>query len=118
MEIGEKIVGDIYIISISGRMDTLTSKYVEARLDSVIEENRPKLLIDLGEVDYISSVGLRVLLASLKKQRQNQGSLQLASLQPFVQNIFKITGLDKIFQIFPSEEAAFQSLASQSPVSI
>jgi anti-anti-sigma factor len=75
------------------------------------------MIIDLGKVDYISSVGLRVLLASLKKQRQNQGSLQLASLQPFVQNIFKITGLDKIFQIFPSEEAAFQSLASQSLVS-
>jgi anti-sigma B factor antagonist len=117
MEIGEKIVDDIYIILISGRMDTMTSKYVEARLDSIIEENRPKIIIDLSEVDYISSVGLRVLLASLKKQRQNQGSLQLASLQPFVQNIFKITGLDKIFQISPSEEAAFQSLATQSIVS-
>jgi anti-sigma B factor antagonist len=117
MEIGEKIVDDIYIILISGRMDTMTSKYVEARLDSIIEENRPKIIIDLGEVDYISSVGLRVLLASLKKQRQNQGALQLASLQPFVQNIFKITGLDKIFQISPSEEVAFQSLATQSIVS-
>jgi len=70
------------------------------------------MIINLGEVDYISSVGLRVLLSSLKKQRKNQGSLQLASLQPFVQNIFRITGLDKIFQIFPSEEAAFRSLAS------
>jgi anti-sigma B factor antagonist len=114
MEIGEKFIGDIYIISLSGRMDTVSSKDVEARLDSAIEEKRPKMIIDLAEVDYISSVGLRVLLASLKKQKQNQGSLQLASLQPFVQNIFKITGLDKIFQIFPSEEAAFQSLAAQS----
>lgn len=112
MEIAEKIIGDICIISISGRIDTVTSKDVEAKLDGAIEGRKDKIIINLEKMDYISSVGLRVLLAALKKQRQNQGSLQLASLQPFVQNIFKITGLDKVFQIFPTEEAAFQSLTS------
>jgi len=112
MEIAEKIIGDICIISISGRIDTVTSKDVEAKLDGAIGERKKKMIINLAKMDYISSVGLRVLLAALKKQRQNQGSIQLASLQPFVQNIFKITGLDKVFQIFPTEEAAFQSLTS------
>lgn len=110
MEIAEKIIGDICIISISGRIDTVTSKDVEAKLDGATEERKEKIIINLEKMDYISSVGLRVLLSALKKQKQNQGSLQLASLQPFVQNIFKITGLDKVFQIFPTEEAAFQSL--------
>jgi len=112
MEIAEKIIGDICIISISGRIDTVTSKDVEAKLDGATEERKEKIIINLEKMDYISSVGLRVLLSALKKQKQNQGSLQLASLQPFVQNIFKITGLDKVFQIFPTEEAAFQSLTS------
>jgi len=112
MEIAEKNIGDICIISISGRIDTVTSKDVEAKLEGAIEEKKNKMIIDLAKVDYISSVGLRVLLAALKKQRQNQGSLQLASLQPLVQNIFRITGLDEVFQIFPTEEAAFQSLTS------
>lgn len=111
MEIAEKNNGDICIITISGRIDAVTSKDVEAKLDGAIEERKEKIIINLAKVDYISSVGLRVLLAALKKQRQNQGSLQLASLQPFVQNIFKITGLDKVFQIFPTEEAAFQSMS-------
>lgn len=110
MEIAEKIVGDICIISISGRIDTVTSKDVEAKLDEAIEERKEKIIINLAKVDYISSVGLRVLLAALKKKKHNQGSLPLASLQPFVENIFKITGLDNVFQIFPTEEAAFQSL--------
>ena len=112
MEIAEKIIGDICIISISGRIDTVTSKDVEAKLDGAIVERKEKIIINLAKMDYISSVGLRVLLAALKKQRQNHGYLLLASLQPFVQNIFKITGLDKVFQIFPTEEAAFQSLTS------
>jgi len=110
MQITEKIIEEVHIISISGRIDTITSKDLEAKLKEAIEERKEKIIINLAEVDYISSVGLRVLLAALKGQKQNQGSIPLVSLQPFVQNIFKITGLDKMFQIFPTDEAAFQSL--------
>jgi anti-sigma B factor antagonist len=110
MEITEKIIEDVRIISISGRIDTITSKDLDAKLNETIEERIEKIIIDLEKVDYISSVGLRVLLAALKKQKHNHGSLPLVSLQPFVQNVFKITGLDKVFQIFPTEDAAFQSM--------
>jgi anti-sigma B factor antagonist len=99
MQIREEALGDTYIISIQGRMDTITSKDVELKLDTAINEKRAKIIINLEGVDYISSVGLRVLVAALKKQRQNQGILELMDLQPFVQNVFKITGLDKIFSI-------------------
>jgi anti-sigma B factor antagonist len=112
MEIIEKIMGDVCVISISGRIDTIASKDVEAKLDGAIKERNEKIIINLEKMDYISSVGLRVLLSALKRQKQNHGSLQLASLQPFVQNIFKITGLDKVFRIFPTEEAAIQSMMS------
>jgi anti-sigma B factor antagonist len=110
MEISEKIIEDVCIISISGRIDTITSKDLEAKLDEAIAERTEKIIINLANVDYISSVGLRVLLAALKKLKYNRGSLLLVSLQPFVQNVFKITGLDKVLQIYPTEEAAFQSL--------
>jgi anti-sigma B factor antagonist len=110
MEITERIIADVCIISISGRIDTITSKDLEAKLNDAIEKRKEKMIINLAKVDYISSVGLRVLLAALKRQKHNQGSLPLVSLQPFVQNVFKITGLDKVFQIFPTEDAAFQSM--------
>jgi len=110
MEIYEKMTEDVRIISISGRIDTITSKELEVKLNEAIVERKEKIIINLAKVDYISSVGLRVLLAALKEQKHNHGLLPLVSLQPFVQNIFKITGLDKVFQIFPTEEAAFQSL--------
>ena len=107
MEIAEKIIEYVCIVSISGRIDTITSKDLEAKLNEAIEKRNEKIIINLAKVDYISSVGLRVLLAALKRQKHNHVSLPLVSLQPFVQNIFKITGLDKVFQIFPTEEAAF-----------
>lgn len=111
MEIAEKMMEEIIIISVSGKIDTITSKDLDAKLNERIEEKTKKIILNLAKVDYISSVGLRVLLATLKRQKQNQGSMPLVSLQPFVQNVFKITGLDKIFQIFPTEGAALESLS-------
>jgi anti-sigma B factor antagonist len=106
MQISTKSRDDIYIIEISGRMDSISSKEIETKLDDAIEHNKRMILIDLGAVDYISSVGLRVLLAALKKQKEVDGSMKLASLQPFVRDIFKMTGFDRIFSISSSQEEA------------
>jgi anti-sigma B factor antagonist len=110
MEIAEKMIEEVLIISVSGRIDTITSKDLDAILNEKIEGRIKKIIINLANVDYISSVGLRILLAALKKQKHNQGSLSLVSLQPFVQNVFKITGLNKVFQLFPTEIVALQNM--------
>ena len=70
MEIWEKILGDIYVIGISGRMDTINSKDIEAKLDSLINHDRAKIIIDLAEVDYISSVGLRSTAGSSQEAKR------------------------------------------------
>jgi anti-anti-sigma factor len=106
METWTKRIKDLYIIEISGRVDNLSSKDLEAKLDDVIKKNNNKIIIDLAAVEYISSVGLRVLLVALKKQKERDGSIQLVSLQPFVRDIFKITGFDRIFSISSSQEDA------------
>ena len=108
MEIRERDLGDAYVMEISGRMDTISSKDLDARLNCVIGRNIAKIVIDLEAVDYISSVGLRVLLASLKRQKENQRCLVLAALQPFVKDIFRVTGLEKIFSIYSSQQDAIE----------
>ena len=109
MDIRIKTIEDIYVIEISGRMDTFNSRNIEPKLDGILEEFKPKVVIDLSEVDYISSVGLRVLLSALKKQIKNQGTLGVASLQPFVREVFTVTQFDKIFQIYSTQEEAIKS---------
>lgn len=114
MEIWDKTRDDIHIIGISGRMDTLGSKDVESRLDSLLEQKKAKMIIDLSGVDYISSVGLRVLLSALKKQREHKGYIHLVSLQPFVRDVFKMTGFDKIFPIYSTQEEAIINMPEGS----
>jgi len=65
-------------------------------------------------VDYISSVGLRVLQAALKKQKDREGSIKLASLQPFVKDIFRMTGFDRIFSISLDQEEAIDKYNAQA----
>ena len=89
MQISTKSKDDVYIIEISGRMDSISIKEIEANFNDIIDSTRNKIIIDLGAVNYISSVGLRFLLATLKKQKERDGSIKLASLQPFVRDIFK-----------------------------
>lgn len=102
MQIIPKIIDNIPVIAISGRIDAVTSKDLESALTDVMDKNAIKMVVDLKDVEYISSSGLRVLLAALKRLRQSQGDLFLASLQPFVREVFEVTGFSKIFSIFPS----------------
>ena len=115
MQISTKSKDDVYIIEILGRMDSISSKEIEAKLYDVIEHNK-NIIIDLGAVDYISSVGLRVLLATLKKQKERDGSIRLASLQPFVRDIFKMTGFDRIFSISLDQEEAIDRFNDQARI--
>jgi len=110
MNLSERTVKDIYIISISGRMDTANAKDIEAKLNEVIDKNSSKIIINLAAVDYISSSGLRVLLAAYKRQGQKNNTLVVVSVQPSIEKIFRITGLDRIFTIYPTEEIAIQKL--------
>jgi anti-sigma B factor antagonist len=106
MEITEKAVDDISILGISGRLDAKSSKTVESALNNLINGGRTKIVVDLASVEYISSVGLRVLLASLKKMRQTQGLMILSSMQPFVKDIFKMAGFDRLFTVCATPEEA------------
>jgi anti-sigma B factor antagonist len=106
MEIAEKAVDDISILGISGRLDAKSSKTVESALNNLINGGRTKIVVDLASVEYISSVGLRVLLASLKKMRQTQGLLILSFMQPFVKDVFKVAGFDRLFTVCATPEEA------------
>jgi anti-sigma B factor antagonist len=110
MEINQEIIDDIPIISVCGRIDATTSKDLENALNSLIDENNTKIVLDLGGVEYISSVGLRVMLAALKKVKPKKGDVKLAALQPFVREVFEITGFTKLFTIYPNQAEAINGI--------
>ena len=108
-EIMERKVGEANIISISGRLDAYSANDVEGKLNSLIDAAQVQLVVSLEKLEYISSSGLRVLLAALKKVRKQQGDIKLACLKPYIKEVFDISGFTQLFKIFDKEEDAVNS---------
>lgn len=94
MKIEKKLNGTELVLKPFGRVDTLTSPELEA---AVVLDGVESLIFDLAEVDYISSAGLRVLLASQKKMAGK--SMKILSVRPAVKEVFDITGFSDIFTL-------------------
>jgi anti-sigma B factor antagonist len=112
MDIVEKILGKVNVISLSGRLDAYCATEVEKKLDSLIDAGQSCLVINLDKLDYISSSGLRVFLAALKKTRKQQGDIKLACLKPSVKEVFDIAGFSQLFNIFDTQEAAVSGFSA------
>jgi len=111
MEILEKKIGNVYLISIGGNLDAYSVNDVESKLDSLIDAGHVQLVVSLVNLEYISSSGLRVLLATLKKVRKQQGDIRLACLKSNVKEVFDISGFAQLFNILSTEETAIDSFA-------
>ena len=109
MDISEKRIGDVNVISLSGRLDAYSANEVEKKLDSLIDAAQVRLVISLEKLEYISSSGLRVFLAALKKVKKQQGDIRLACLKPYIKEVFDIAGFTQLFNMFDTEEAAVNS---------
>lgn len=104
---GEK-KGDRVVVQPSGRMDANTSQIFEAECKKWIENGEKKLIADLGGLEYISSAGLRSVLVIGKKLKAAGGELSLCNLNGMVEEVFHMSGFDKVFNIFDVLEAAFE----------
>ncbi len=111
MELVEKTNGEVTILELNGRLDSNTSKILEDKVMEVLGQGRKKLLMDFGDVDYINSTGLRVLLLALQQLKKNQGRLVLCSIKDYMKEVFEISGYTEIFPIFPDQGEGLKGFA-------
>ena len=109
MEIKVEQRDKVTIVTPIGDIDALTAKEVAAFLDSQLREGENQLVADLSQVGYMSSAGLRALLATLKEARHRRGDFRLAAAQDSVRQVLEMSGFTGIFQVFPTVEAAVTS---------
>ena len=84
---------------------------LESSFLPLIEQNTPiRLVVDFSMVRFLTSSVLGLLIRISKKIYESEGTFRLCCIQPKIFEIFKITRLDKIFEIFPSREAALEGL--------
>jgi anti-sigma B factor antagonist len=96
----------ISIIKVGGYIDTTTSSEVERALNSLLKQGRYQIIIDLGNVDYISSAGWGIFISEIKQIRENNGDLKLVQMIPDVYEIFELLEFHHILDVYDSVQAA------------
>jgi anti-sigma B factor antagonist len=91
---------------LDGRIDTVGAQALERALKQTLTDGRYSMVLDMAQVDYISSAGLRTLADALSQSRENGGDIKLAGVNPKVLRVFRIIGFDRFFSIHDSVAAA------------
>ncbi|MCX5853171.1 MAG: STAS domain-containing protein [Deltaproteobacteria bacterium] len=109
MEIKTKKEKNTVIVSVKGRMDAVTSPEFEKSLSTLIAAGENDFLINLHQLEYISSAGLRSILTVAKLLKTKDGKILFAALQGPVKDVFNISGFGAIFKIHETEEEALKA---------
>jgi anti-sigma B factor antagonist len=101
----------ITVITPQGRLDAAGAPPLEAELKRHIDAGEIRLIVDLENSRYISSNGLRVLLAAQRLAKKRGGALKLCCLHARLVEIFEMSGFDHVFEVFENREQAEKSFS-------
>jgi anti-anti-sigma factor len=104
----EPLSEDIWLVTISGRLDQSQTDPLQALLRKLIEDGHIQLIVDLTEVSYINSGGLRCLVTGWREANKLDGQLVLCGLNSRISQVFSTVGFDKVFHIFVTRVEAQQ----------
>lgn len=98
--------GDFLVVTVAGRMDAVTAPDFEKNCAEAIDGGETALVVDLGGLEYISSAGLRGILATAKRLKAKDGKIAFANLSGMVQEVFAISGFTAMFSVHKTVEEA------------
>jgi anti-sigma B factor antagonist len=114
----EQLDDEHYVISLSGEVDLYTAPEFKQQLLEAIENGAREVVVDFTNTTFIDSTTLGVLVGGVKRLRSNDGQLALVCSDRNITKIFEITGLDRVFTIYPTRDeavAAVGTTGSQPP---
>lgn len=106
MNITEREENGVTVFVLDGRVDSEGAVDLDLALRSAVDEGKHKMILDMAQVRYINSAGLRTLADILTENRNAGGDLRLVDLNPKVRRIFQIIGFDRFFDIDNTVEEA------------
>lgn len=101
------------VLPVDGDVDVATAPLLRQRLDSLLDNGRSEVVVDLSAVGFLDSSGLGALVWGLKKAKARGGWVRLVVVEPRVHRMFELTGLDRTFQIFDTISLA-QAVGSRT----
>jgi len=108
-------LADVVVAAPAGQIDHPNAQKLQEALTPVLNEvaaAKAPLVLDLSRVEYISSMGLRVLMVAAKQMRAQGARIAVAALQPVVEEIFDIARFRHVLEVFPSVRSALQDLSA------
>ena len=106
MEIATKEYKRVTVMTVTGRVDSVTYSEFENSLQAEMDQGRVNIALDLSGVEFISSAGLRVLVNARKNVKTAGGKIIIAQPSQQVIETLEIAGLEVLFEQFPDREAA------------
>src|SRR3954469_18675758 len=108
----EQLSGECYVISLAGEVDLYTAPEFKQQLLEVIGQGGKEVVVDFSNTTFINSTTLGVLVGGVKRLRSNDGQLSLVCSDRNITKIFEITGLDRVFTIYPTRDDAVSKLGT------
>lgn len=106
----EKLSGrNIAVVSLEGNIHEGNCDEIKHRIESLIEEGKINIIVDLSRVPDMDSSGIGIFISLLDRVGKMNGTLKLASIQPFVMDVINISGLSKVFENYNSVNEASAS---------
>ncbi len=112
MDISMREVGQVAVVNLSGRMDLNSGTMLKEEMKKLFERNVTNIHLNMTAVEFINSSGLGSLVSLMKEIRLLKGRMTMSNLASYVKEIFDITQLSHIFEIFATEEEALSSYES------
>lgn len=110
MEVGESRLDGALVLAPVGRIDSDTASTLEARLLLAAQHGDVEVVVDFSEVLYISSAGLRALLAGAKQVQNGGGSVALCGINMNVREVFEVSGFVAVFTVRDDRAQAVKAL--------
>jgi anti-anti-sigma factor len=106
--INSRLEGKVAIVTIAGRVDSATAPTMDAELEKIVNEHK-KIVLDLSDVVYMSSAGVRAIVKALRHAHKQRGGLKLARPSDPIVEILRTIGMTEVVQVYPSVEEAVAS---------
>jgi len=116
MEISRRDDKMVAILSLSGRLDLANGNKLKDDIKEILSSDRTSIHLNLKELEFVNSSGLGAMVSVMKEIRLHRGRLTLSDMADYVREVFDITQLSHIFEIFPSEEEALSSYLTAAQI--
>jgi anti-sigma B factor antagonist len=108
VKINEEKNNDVLICGIEGEIDITTSPQLRKAFDEFVKKNEKKILVDFPNVVYIDSSGLATLIEMSQRLKKIGGRIRFSGMNQKIKNIFEVTKLHKLFEIFEDKQAGLK----------